>query len=103
MTRLLLAICLLTGTAYAQCVWKTVPNSRLRYQDCAGSSGDGVIGAYEKCMTVFNVKTLRCPDGADTGDTCLSDSQIEADRIAHRPFDYPFALANGVTAFPGWN
>ena len=63
---------------------------------------DGVISAFEKCLSVFDAKTLRCPNGADTGDTCLSDAQIEADRILHRPFPYPFALANGVTSFPGW-
>ncbi|MGZ5721022.1 MAG: tannase/feruloyl esterase family alpha/beta hydrolase, partial [Burkholderiales bacterium] len=64
---------------------------------------DGVIGAYEKCMKVFDVGTLRCPGGADTGDTCLSDAQIETDRLAHRPFVYPFAMKYGVAAFPGWN
>jgi len=48
------------------------------------------------------VGTLRCPNGADTGDSCLSDKQIEADRLVHRPFQYPFAMKNGVTAFPGW-
>jgi feruloyl esterase len=63
---------------------------------------DGVISAYEKCLSVFDAKTLRCANGADTGDTCLSDAQIEADKIVHRPFAYPFALANGVKAFPGW-
>src|SRR5215475_7565958 len=63
---------------------------------------DGVIGAYEKCLSTFDVGTLRCPDGADTGDTCLSDKQIEADRLVHRPYHYPFAMKNGVTAFPGW-
>jgi feruloyl esterase len=63
---------------------------------------DGVIGAYEKCLSTFDVGTLRCPNGADTGDTCLSDKQIEADRLVHRPYQYPFAMKNGVTAFPGW-
>jgi hypothetical protein len=63
---------------------------------------DGVIGGYEKCLTVFDVGTLRCPNGADTGDTCLSDKQIEADRLVHRPYQYPFAMKNGVMAFPGW-
>ena len=70
--------------------------------DTLDGLADGVISAYEKCLSVFDVKTLRCANGADTGDTCLSDAQIEADRIVHRPFAYPFALANGVTAFPGW-
>jgi hypothetical protein len=63
---------------------------------------DGVISAYEKCLSVFDAGTLRCPDGADTGDSCLSDKQIEADRLVHRPYRYPFAMKNGVTAFPGW-
>src|SRR5215471_8486382 len=63
---------------------------------------DGVISAYEKCLSTFDVGTLRCPDGADTGDTCLSDKQIESDRLVHRPYQYPFAMKNGVTAFPGW-
>jgi pimeloyl-ACP methyl ester carboxylesterase len=63
---------------------------------------DGVIGAYEKCLSAFDVGTLRCPGGADTGDSCLSDKQIEADRLVHRPYRYPLAMKNGVTAFPGW-
>jgi hypothetical protein len=63
---------------------------------------DGVISAYEKCLSVFDAGTLRCPDGVDTGDSCLSDKQIEADRLVHRPYRYPFAMKNGVTAFPGW-
>jgi len=63
---------------------------------------DGVISAYEKCLSTFDVGTLRCVNGADTDDTCLSDKQIEADRLVHRPYQYPFAMKNGVTAFPGW-
>jgi hypothetical protein len=63
---------------------------------------DGVISAYEKCLSAFDVGTLRCPGGADTGDSCLSDKQIEADRLVHRPYRYPLAMKNGVTAFPGW-
>jgi feruloyl esterase len=72
---------------------------------CDGLDGlaDGVVGAYEKCLSVFDVRTLRCANGLDTGDTCLSDAQIEADRLVHRSFEYPFPLKNGVTAFPGWN
>jgi len=71
--------------------------------DSLDGLADGVIGAYEKCMSVFDVGTLRCPSGADTGNTCLSDKQIEADRLVHRPYIYPFPLKHGVTQFPGWN
>jgi feruloyl esterase len=63
---------------------------------------DGVISAYDKCQSTFDVGTLQCPNGADTGDTCLSDKQIQADRLVHQPYRYPFAMKNGVTAFPGW-
>jgi feruloyl esterase len=62
---------------------------------------DGVVSAYERCA--FDPGTLRCPNGADAGDSCLSDAQVEVDRVMHRPFEYPFPLSNGVTAFPGWN
>jgi feruloyl esterase len=47
---------------------------------------DGVISAYEKCLSTFDVGTLRCPNGVDTGDSCLSDKQIEADKLVHRPY-----------------
>ena len=62
---------------------------------------DGIVGAYEQCR--FDVATLRCEKGTDAGDDCLSDAQIEADRLLRRPFKYPFPLAHGVTAFPGWS
>jgi feruloyl esterase len=70
--------------------------------DMLDGLADGVVSAYEKCLSLFDVKTLRCPNGADAGESCLSDAQIDADRLVHRRFDYPFALANGVTGFPGW-
>jgi hypothetical protein len=63
---------------------------------------DGVVGAYDRCLGAFDVSALRCPDGADAGDACLSDRQIEADRLVHRPYQYPFPMKNGVTSFPGW-
>jgi Tannase and feruloyl esterase len=63
---------------------------------------DGVISAYEKCLATFDVGTLRCPNGADASDTCRSDKQIEADGLVHRPSQYPFAMKNDVTEFPGW-
>ncbi len=70
--------------------------------DALDGLADGVISAYEKCLTVFDPKAIRCAAGADAGDNCLSDVQIEADRVIHRPFAYPFPFANGITSFPGW-
>ena len=71
--------------------------------DSLDGLADGVISQYEKCLSVFDVATLRCPNGLDAGDACLSDAQIDADRAVHRPFVYPFPLRYGVTQFPGWN
>lgn len=50
------------------------------YATCDGLDGlkDGVISNTRACQDTFDVTTLRCPDGADTGDTCLSDAQIAA-------------------------
>jgi len=70
--------------------------------DSVDGLADGVIGAYEKCNSVFDIATLRCANGADTGDTCLSDKQIAADRFVHRPYSHA-PLKNGVTQFPGYN
>ena len=82
---------------------KLIHNAVIAACDKLDGLADGVIGAYEKCLDVFDARSLRCPNGADTGDTCLSDAQIEADRLVHRPFAYPFPLKHGLTSFPGWN
>jgi feruloyl esterase len=82
---------------------KLIHNAVTAACDRLDDLADGVISAYERCMSVFDVRTLRCPDGTDAGAHCLSDKEIEVDRFVHRPFEYPFPLKNGVTAFPGWN
>jgi feruloyl esterase len=69
--------------------------------DSLDNLADGIIGAYEQCR--FGVASLRCEKGTDAGDDCLSDAQIEADTLLRRPFKYPFPMAHGVTAFPGWS
>ena len=81
-------------------------------QACDGLDGaqDGLISDQAKCNEVFdpsaavlNGRPLRCPGGADTGDTCLSDAQIAAMRVIDTPvvFDYP--LASGENQYPGFN
>ena len=70
--------------------------------DSLDGLADGVIGAYEKCNSVFDPSKLRCANGADTGDTCLSDKQIAAVRFVHRPYQHAM-VKNGVTQFPGYN
>lgn len=71
---------------------------------CDGLDGlnDGIVGHYLGCRAAFDARTLRCKDGADTGDQCLSDSQLATVRTVHAPLRLGFALANGVAAYPGF-
>jgi feruloyl esterase len=73
------------------------------YATCDGLDGvkDGIISRVTACNTAFDVKTLRCANGADAGDTCLSDAQLGA--VAKIASDYKpgFAVA-GMDTFPKW-
>ena len=72
---------------------------------CDASDGlpDGIVSRYEACRKTLNPKTLRCPDGGDSGETCLSDAQIDTVETLRTRFTFPFSLANGITSYPGWN
>jgi feruloyl esterase len=75
---------------------------------CDGLDGaqDGIISNIAGCNAAFNIETvkstLRCPDGADTGDTCLSDAQIAAVEKIASPYRPGFAIA-GMEEFPRWS
>ena len=73
------------------------------YATCDGLDGakDGIISQVKACNTAFDVKTLRCANGTDGGDTCLSDAQLAA--VAKIASDYKpgFAVA-GLDTFPRW-
>ena len=47
---------------------------------------------------MFDVQTLRCPDGADTGDTCLSDAQIATLDTLASDNDLGFEIAGNSVA-----
>ena len=64
---------------------------------------DGVISRWEACPKAMNPKALRCPDGSDSGDTCLSDAQIRFVETVHGRFEFPYPLVNNITSYPGWN
>ena len=79
---------------------------------CDGLDGvsDGIISNVQACNLSFNPSTallngvpVRCPGGADTGDTCLSDAQLTAINKINSPVPFNFQLANGETSFPGYN
>ena len=73
------------------------------YAKCDGLDGakDGIISNVAACDAAFDVKSLRCPNGADTGDTCLSDAQLKAVETITSPYTPGFAIA-GMDTFPRW-
>jgi Tannase and feruloyl esterase len=70
---------------------------------CDASDGlvDGLVSDPVGCKARFDVTLLRCAPGS-SGDACLSDLQVKAVQTLHSTYRYPFALANGVTDYPGW-
>jgi pimeloyl-ACP methyl ester carboxylesterase len=70
--------------------------------DALDGLADGVVNNYLACQSRVNLQTLRCPDGADTGTTCLSDVELGVMNAIHSTYTFPFPLANGVTSYPQW-
>jgi pimeloyl-ACP methyl ester carboxylesterase len=73
------------------------------YAKCDDLDGvkDGTIGNVKACNSVFDVKTLRCANGTDGGDTCLSDAQLAAVAKITSEYKPGFAVA-GMDTFPRW-
>ena len=70
--------------------------------DALDGLADGVVNNYLACPAHVDLKRLRCPEGQDHGDLCLSDAQIEMITAVHSPFELPFPVANGLNAYPQW-
>lgn len=70
---------------------------------CDGLDGakDGIISNVKACNAAFDISALRCPNGADTGDSCLSDPQIRAVRMIDSPYKPGVTIA-GMDTFPKW-
>lgn len=70
------------------------------YEACDGLDGleDGVISNTRACQNTFDVTTLRCPDGADAGDTCLSDAQIAAANAIASDHNIGFPIEGNAVA-----
>lgn len=71
------------------------------YKACDGLDGvsDGVISNVKACQDTFDVTTLRCAGGTDTGSTCLSDAQINAATEIASPHNIGFPIeGNSVAA-----
>jgi len=65
---------------------------------CDGKDGivDGIVSNLSACN--FDPNVLRCPAGADTGDTCLSDTQLA---VVHS-WTTSASFGNGAYTSPGW-
>jgi pimeloyl-ACP methyl ester carboxylesterase len=84
------------------------------YKACDGldRAEDGIISDVAACREAtakFKQKNaanpIRCPNGADGGDKCLSDAQIEALNVMDEPFDLGFSVFpddEGNSIFPKW-
>jgi carboxylesterase type B len=81
-------------------------------QACDGLDGvvDGLISDQLHCNAVFDPATasvdgapLRCPDGTDAGDSCLSDVQIATMKVVNTDTHFNFTLASGEDHYPGYN
>ena len=62
---------------------------------------DNLVANPVACKARFDVSKLQCP-GADNAANCLSAAQVKAVQSYHSSYKFPFALANGVTEYPGW-
>jgi len=83
------------GAAWISPAKSTMVKSRLVAAcDALDGASDGVISNTDGCHFDFN--SLLCPGGTDTGDTCLSASQLAALNLWHTPMQLPYSLANGI-------
>jgi pimeloyl-ACP methyl ester carboxylesterase len=66
---------------------------------------DGIVSNVAACNRTFNIDTvranLRCAEGRDAGDSCLSDAQIDAVRKIVSAYSPGFKVA-GADLFPRW-
>jgi pimeloyl-ACP methyl ester carboxylesterase len=69
--------------------------------DKLDGASDGIISNVKRCNTAFDVQKLRCPGGVDSGDTCLSDTQLAAVQQITSEYKPGVEIA-GMDAFPKW-
>lgn len=65
---------------------------------CDANDGvaDGIVSNLSACH--FDPDSLRCPAGADTGDSCLSDAQL----AVVQAWTTPASFGHGAYTSPGW-
>lgn len=74
--------------------------------DRLDGASDGIVSNVESCRQLNTqvLASLRCAGGADLGDTCLSDAQLDTVRTVESPLNFTnYTLAHGVTKAGGIN
>jgi feruloyl esterase len=81
-----------------------------RQCDALDGLEDGLVSAYTVCQQRFDpakspnaFSAVRCAGGADTGEACLSDAQIQAANTVYASTTWPFPLHGGWRTWPGWS
>lgn len=80
---------------------KLVHDAVLAACDASDGVSDGLVEDAVGCKASFDPAKLLCAKGA-SGDQCLNETQVAAIRVYKSPYRFSFALANGVTEYPGW-
>jgi feruloyl esterase len=87
---------------------RAIQMETLRLCDSLDGLADGVILNYFECNRRLDPRLhpktfehIRCANGADSGDDCLSDAQIATLDAFRMPMPLGFALANGETEVVG--
>ncbi|PHP85805.1 tannase/feruloyl esterase family alpha/beta hydrolase [Burkholderia sp. AU18528] len=88
-------------------VAKTVllQNAVMSACDALDGVADGIVSNVAACnaQSATVLASVRCPNGVDSGNTCLSDAQIATVQTIAAPLQLPYPLANGVTRYAGYN
>jgi feruloyl esterase len=81
----------ITATVYGTC-------------DALDGASDGIISNVPGCNRVLTMDTLRaklrCAEGRDTGNNCLSDAQLATVDTFNTPFSLGFPISAGLSVFP---
>ena len=77
-----------------------VHNAVLETCDALDGIQDKLVANAVECKKRFDVSRLQCA-GSDNA-TCLTAPQVKAVQSYYSNYKFPFALANGITEYPGW-
>jgi Tannase and feruloyl esterase len=90
---------LMDGGWMAPAQVKLVGDAVLKTCDALDGVVDGLVSDPIACRAKFDVRQLQC--AANNTTNCLNAAQVNAVQTLHAPLRMPFALANGLTEYPG--